>query len=726
MQPLQPKRGLKLKAEEKHREFLLRMEEKRRAKEEEERNRGAEKEQQRERLKRRVFRMCSGVVGGERDERDEKHEKGFVVKSGTKAKLVGYDDKTRSKTTAQKPRIRSKTTTHIRMEKRPSNNILQKYPQQKAIGNKLPPMVLNAQTQNQTEPLQNKTSEKFPYPKPAKVIPERPKSQDKKLSPSKNRDNSPEQNPLPIVKRNIETITTSKPRSFQYITDVNEWLKKNRLPADTKVFIVSAIYSDFKAALLRRGWLENPDFSSSCFHLKFSVFSRDVDHAYLTPSQIVNHFTKSTNITTKSGLSQSIKNSIWAANENEDNYFPKCFESFEDSEFNAFVEYYKLLRAESVLKKVLALGASQQRDSEEYRLLCEGLLPTALEVTKRRLLSLDQIIDCKKHQIIKDEEWEVLKVGEKDEGDMLQAIKAQNEKRYVVKKKNKKKKKKKKTQVKTEQIKKDEGGLEGETGQTAKETDNIDGVDDQEDGEEGEEEGEPEEQEEKLPSIEVEITEVLDKLKKLYPQTTMNGASNIWIVKPAGLSRGRGIKLYNSLLEITNQVRSKDLSWVVQKYIENPLLYKNKKLDIRQWVMVTDWNPLTIWFYQECYIRLTAADYNSNNLKDRYSHLTNNSVNKNSKRFEKEAGFLNQTDFAEYLKTMGYESEDPFMKVIQPRMKEIVKASLMCVQDMVENRKNSSEMYGYDFSIDDQLGVWLIEINSSPAWDYSSVRSSSL
>ena len=39
---------------------------------------------------------------------------------------------------------------------------------------------------------------------------------------------------------------------------------------------------------------------------------------------------------------------------------------------------------------------------------------------------------------------------------------------------------------------------------------------------------------------------------------------------------------------------------------------------------------------------------------------------------------------------------------------------------MIENRKNSSEIYGYDFCIDDKLGVWLIEVNSSPAWDYSS------
>lgn len=34
---------------------------------------------------------------------------------------------------------------------------------------------------------------------------------------------------------------------------------------------------------------------------------------------------------------------------------------------------------------------------------------------------------------------------------------------------------------------------------------------------------------------------------------------------------------------------------------------------------------------------------------------------------------------------------------------------------MVDNRKNSFEFYGYDFMVDDDLKVWLIEVNSSPS-----------
>ena len=94
------------------------------------------------------------------------------------------------------------------------------------------------------------------------------------------------------------------------------------------------------------------------------------------------------------------------------------------------------------------------------------------------------------------------------------------------------------------------------------------------------------------------------------------------------MSRGRGIKTFNNIDEILDYIIGKEISWVVQKYIENPLVLKKRKFDIRQWVLLTDFKPFRVWSYDECYVRFCATEYAPENLKDRKIHLTNNSVTK--------------------------------------------------------------------------------------------------
>ena len=62
----------------------------------------------------------------------------------------------------------------------------------------------------------------------------------------------------------------------------------------------------------------------------------------------------------------------------------------------------------------------------------------------------------------------------------------------------------------------------------------------------------------------------------------LNKAENLWIVKPNALSRGRGIYL----IEDPSQVNL-DSPCIVSKYISNPLLIKQRKFDLRLYVVVT-------------------------------------------------------------------------------------------------------------------------------------------
>ena len=78
--------------------------------------------------------------------------------------------------------------------------------------------------------------------------------------------------------------------------------------------------------------------------------------------------------------------------------------------------------------------------------------------------------------------------------------------------------------------------------------------------------------------------------------------------------------------------------FVIQKYNENPLLVLGRKFDIRVWVLVTDWNPLIVWMYKDPYIRFAANDFDLNDIENKYSHLSNNTVSAECEEDEKPTG----------------------------------------------------------------------------------------
>ena len=54
-----------------------------------------------------------------------------------------------------------------------------------------------------------------------------------------------------------------------------------------------------------------------------------------------------------------------------------------------------------------------------------------------------------------------------------------------------------------------------------------------------------------------------------------------------------------------------------------------------------------------------------------------------------------------------------------PQLKTGAYSSILSVADQLQHRDRSHAILGFDFMLDQDLNVWLIEVNSSPAMDYS-------
>ena len=209
----------------------------------------------------------------------------------------------------------------------------------------------------------------------------------------------------------------------------------------------------------------------------------------------------------------------------------------------------------------------------------------------------------------------------------------------------------------------------------------------------------------------------------LFVEEFKSQGNAVWIMKPIGKAQGKGIFLFNKLSQINDW--KKDHKWksddqqaesyVVQRYIENPLLVGMKKFDLRLYVLVTSYQPLTVYMYRSGFARFSLYKFsmNAKNIADNYMHLTNAAIQKTGPGYDKEAGCKwSLRNLKLYLMgKYGVAATDRLFMEIQ----DICINSLLSVQKVMINDKHCFEMYGYDIMIDDTLKPWLIEVNASPS-----------
>ncbi|KAL4466557.1 hypothetical protein ABPG72_010608 [Tetrahymena utriculariae] len=198
-------------------------------------------------------------------------------------------------------------------------------------------------------------------------------------------------------------------------------------------------------------------------------------------------------------------------------------------------------------------------------------------------------------------------------------------------------------------------------------------------------------------------------------------SNNIWILKPDNMSQGKGIEIFQSLKAILSFLHYKPAfsKWVIQKYIERPLLYNGRKFDLRVWVLLT--NKGELFVYKNGYLRTSSSKYSMQTFNEAV-HLTNWSLQKGLPSYEKheQGNRLPLKEGLQYIFDTQYSKyQVDYEKHIYPRMKDlIIDLVRSCEQEMFKSKKlsNCFELYGFDFIIDEDLRVWLIEANKNPGF----------
>ena len=247
---------------------------------------------------------------------------------------------------------------------------------------------------------------------------------------------------------------------------------------------------------------------------------------------------------------------------------------------------------------------------------------------------------------------------------------------------------------------------------------------------------------------------------KLYCEISKShyDGKNLWVIKAPNLNRGRGVKIFNNYNEIITYIKKiaegkiteselydfkekndsnyettkmnefelkddKDYIYqsskiIIQKYIEKPFLYQGRKCDIRIWVLIT--HTMKVYIFKEGHLKASSVNYNKDDF-DSFIHITNYSLQKYNKSFSKyEKG--NEISFQTFQNYINENDEFDFRKEIFPKFIEIVRLTTLSVRNKINmnNLNYCFEIFGYDFMMDEDKNIYLIEINTNPGLEISS------
>ncbi|KAK5853671.1 hypothetical protein PBY51_014804 [Eleginops maclovinus] len=183
-------------------------------------------------------------------------------------------------------------------------------------------------------------------------------------------------------------------------------------------------------------------------------------------------------------------------------------------------------------------------------------------------------------------------------------------------------------------------------------------------------------------------------------------------------AKGAGILISHDANQLLEYIDNQGQVHVIQKYLEKPLLLQpgNRKFDIRSWVLVD--HQYNIYLYREGVLRTSSEPYNSSDLQDMTSHLTNHCIQKehsqNYGRYEEG----NEMFFDEFRLYLLNTHNVTLETSILPQIKQIIKSCLTCIEPSISTKHlsyQSFQLFGFDFMVDESFKVWLIEINGAPA-----------
>eukprot|EP00949_MAST-11_sp_MAST-11-sp1_P003145 g3145.t1 len=233
-----------------------------------------------------------------------------------------------------------------------------------------------------------------------------------------------------------------------------------------------------------------------------------------------------------------------------------------------------------------------------------------------------------------------------------------------------------------------------------------------------------------------DLSVVSDRLQFL---AATQASSMMWIIKPAAMNRGRGIRVVKNADSLRKKLLGSGSSqdddcgideWrgggssmdvLVQRYLSSPLLVHGKrKFDIRAYCLVSRCDAENlVAYYHEGYARVALMNYDSSDAKlgDDLVHLTNIAVQRRHPDYDrlKDEAVLSMAKLEDVLDV----PKGWVLGAFTDQMKASMAAVVAAAAPKFDRRAGCFDLLGFDFmasrNAKGECVAHLIEVNTNPA-----------
>ncbi|CAK0786864.1 hypothetical protein CVIRNUC_010078 [Coccomyxa viridis] len=241
--------------------------------------------------------------------------------------------------------------------------------------------------------------------------------------------------------------------------------------------------------------------------------------------------------------------------------------------------------------------------------------------------------------------------------------------------------------------------------------------------------------------MEVDDVDYIDEaLADVYEVRDMADGSATWIAKPSITNQAIGICIFDrvSTLRAALEAAEDMREWVVQRYIERPLLVSGRKFHIRAYVLCV--GSLSVYAFSEALALFAGEPYKGASLEATSAHLTNTCRLQRSAEangnvdhsVDAEQSLMLLSELAQELHEEGMAMSEASERVskLTHKMHAVLGESPHrstctdlpsgeCLEAVSAELSfftlpNCFELFGFDLLVDEDWHLWLLEANAEP------------